>query len=94
MNDPREMTMRSVSGGILEQDNRQETMYQWGAMILDLCDMPVSEYMKPMTVIGLGGGSNVESGESTTTIVDIIAAIINKIPNNIIILFFLILSPL
>jgi hypothetical protein len=56
MNDPREMAIKPQSGAILEQDNRHETTYQWGAMILDLCDMPVSEYMKPMTVIGLGGG--------------------------------------
>lgn len=57
MNDPREMITNSECVGILEQDNRKEERYQWGAMIVDLCDMPVSEYMKPMTVIGLGGGS-------------------------------------
>jgi hypothetical protein len=26
-------------------------MYHWGAKVLDLCDLPVDEYMKPMTVI-------------------------------------------
>lgn len=60
MNDPREMAIRPESGVTLEQDNRVETMYHWGAMITDLCDLPVSEYMKPMTVIvyGNGGGEN------------------------------------
>lgn len=54
MNDPREMAIRPESGVTLEQDNRIETMYQWGAMVTDLCDLPVSEYMKPMTVIVYG----------------------------------------
>ena len=60
MNDPREMAIRPESGVTLEQDNRVETMYHWGAMITDLCDLPVSEYMKPMTVIvyGNGGGED------------------------------------
>lgn len=56
MNDPREMAIRPESGVTLEQDNRVETMYHWGAMITDLCDLPVSEYMKPMTVIVYGNG--------------------------------------
>ena len=60
MNDPREMAIRPESGVTLEQDNRVETMYHWGAMVTDLCDLPVSEYMKPITVIvyGNGGGEN------------------------------------
>ena len=34
-------------------------MYHWGAMVLDLCNLPVEEYMKPMTVnIGEGGGGD------------------------------------
>lgn len=49
--DPREMVVNTEEGITLEQDNRNEQMYHWGAMILDLCDMPVEEYMKPMTVI-------------------------------------------
>lgn len=55
MNDPREMAIRPESGVTLEQDNRVETMYHWGAMVVDYCDLPVSEYMKPMQVIVLGG---------------------------------------
>ena len=60
MNDPREMAIRPESGVTLEQDNRVETMYHWGAMVTDLCDLPVSEYMKPMAVIVYdnGGGNN------------------------------------
>ena len=60
MNDPREMAIRPESGVTLEQDNRVETMYHWGAMITDLCDLPVSEYMKPMTVIVYGSGGDYE----------------------------------
>lgn len=60
MNDPREMAIRPESGVTLEQDNRVETMYHWGAMVTDLCDLPVSEYMKPMTVIVYGSGGDYE----------------------------------
>ena len=66
INDPREMAIRPESGVTLEQDNRVEEMYHWGAMVIDLCDMPVEEYMKPMTVIGLGGGG--ETPDTGTTI--------------------------
>ena len=65
INDPREMSVNPETGFNLEQDNRREEMYQWGAMIIDLCDLPVEEYMKPMTVIGLGGGGNVEETKYT-----------------------------
>ena len=58
INDPREMAIRPESGFTLEQDNRYEEMYHWGAMVVDLCGMPVEEYMKPMTVIGVGGGGS------------------------------------
>ena len=64
INDPREMTIRPESGVTLEQDNRIETMYHWGAMVTDLCDLPVSEYMKPMTVIALDGGALPDTGET------------------------------
>lgn len=74
INDPREMAIRPESGVTLEQDNRVETMYHWGAMVLDLCDMPVSEYMKPMTVIvngtiSSGSGSDTKTEEETVNIV-------------------------
>lgn len=50
LNDPRELQIRPESGVTLEQDNRFEQMYHWGAAVLDLCNLPVEEYMKPMTV--------------------------------------------
>ena len=50
LNDPREMAIRPESGITLEEDNRVEPMYHWGAMVLDLCGLPVEEYMKPMPV--------------------------------------------
>lgn len=58
MNDPRELQIRPESGVTLEQDNRIEEMYHWGAAVLDLCNLPVEEYMKPMTVIVGSGSSN------------------------------------
>ena len=71
INDPREMSIRPESGVTLENDNRIETMYHWGAMITDLCDLPVSEYMKPMTVIVLGNGGewpNPDTGSTSTKV--------------------------
>lgn len=58
LNDPREMAIRPESGVTLEEDNRVETMYHWGAKVLDLCGLPVEEYMKPMTVNTNGGGDS------------------------------------
>ena len=54
INDPREMAITPESGVTYEEDNRIEKMYHWGAKILDLCNMDVSEYMKPMTIIVSG----------------------------------------
>jgi len=54
INDPREMAITPESGVTYEEDNRIEKMYHWGAKILDLCNMEVSEYMKPMTIIVSG----------------------------------------
>lgn len=59
LDDPREESIRIESGITLEQDNRIETMYHWGAMVLDLCDMAVSEYMKPSTIIVSGSTGGV-----------------------------------
>ena len=55
LNDPREMAIRPESGVTLENDNRKEEMWHWRAMVLDLCNMPVEEYMKPGFSIGSGG---------------------------------------
>ena len=67
LNDPREMAIRPESGITLEEDNRYETMYHWGAHVLDLCDLPVEEYMKPMTVNTTGGGGGGEGGDTGST---------------------------
>ena len=70
-NDPRERVILTDSGQgyILEENDRYEEMYKWGAKVLDLCDLPVEEYMKPMTVIGAGGGGEYTGGtvDSSTT---------------------------
>lgn len=63
LNDPREETLRTESGAgyYLEQDNNEENennenWTKWNSKVLDLCDLPVDEYMKPMTVFAEGGG--------------------------------------
>lgn len=66
--DPREMTKNPENGFMLEDDNRVEEMYNWSGKILDLCDLPVEEYMKPMTVICLGGGEVPDTGETMYTL--------------------------
>jgi hypothetical protein len=66
-NDPREWQIRPESGVTLEEDNRKEQMWHWGAHILDLCDLPVEEYMKPMEVRGVGGGGEGGGGDDTGT---------------------------
>jgi hypothetical protein len=78
--DPRDECIDMKEGVIYEFGNRKEQMYHWGAMVADLCDMPVEEYMKPSTVIvqngggssddeggGEGGGGESESGSTPST---------------------------
>ena len=77
--DPRDECIDMKEGVIYEFGNRKEKMYHWGAMVSDLCDMPVEEYMKPSTVIvqngggssddggGESGGGESESGSTPTT---------------------------
>lgn len=72
--DPREDVLRTDSGVgyYLEEDKREENENEnwckWGARVLDLCDLPVDEYMKPMTVNvaggGGGGGDDTPSGST------------------------------
>lgn len=66
--DPREMTKNPENGFMLEGDNRVEEMYNWSGKILDLCDLPVEEYMKPMQVIVLGSGELPETGTTQYTL--------------------------
>ncbi len=65
INDPRENIINLENGYVLENDNRTEEMYKWSGKILDLCGLPVEEYMKPMTVIV--DGSISEPGEDVET---------------------------
>ena len=65
LNDPREMAIRTESGITLEEDNRVEPMYHWGAMVLDLCGLPVEEYMKPMPVNVVSGGTSGGGGDDS-----------------------------
>lgn len=67
LNDPREMAIRPESGITLEEDNRVEPMYHWGAMVLDLCGLPVEEYMKPMPVNVVSGGTGGGGGDDSGT---------------------------
>ena len=69
-NDPREMSVRPESGVTLEQDNRVETMYHWGAMVVDLCDLPISEYMKSGFVVECGSGNTGTTATVTVTFID------------------------
>lgn len=68
INDPRENIQNPETGYVLESENRKEEMYKWSGKILDLCDLPVEEYMKPMTVIALGGGVLPDTGETMYTL--------------------------
>lgn len=68
MNDPREMTFNNESGVMMEQDNRREEVYQWGAMQVDLCDLPVDEYMRPLRVEVINGGGSPETGATLYTV--------------------------
>lgn len=63
--DPREMN-NVPHGSTWEEHNRNEEMWHWGAMVLDLCDLPESEYKKPSSFIAssastYGGGSRVKN---------------------------------
>lgn len=71
LNDPREMAIRPESGITLEQDNRVETMYHWGARVLDLCDLPIEEYMKNP----FSGGFN--TGDTPSTEEKIVGVLVN-----------------
>lgn len=60
LNDPREMSIDSKLGVTYENDNRIESMYHWCGKVLDLCNMPVDEYMKSIYSQGTGGNQGVQ----------------------------------
>lgn len=76
INDPRENIQNPETGYVLESENRNEEMYKWSGKILDLCDLPVEEYMKPMTVIALGGGVLPDTGETMYTLKFVIDGVV------------------
>ena len=44
LGDPREQQICPEKHTIWEEDNRVEDRYQWGAMVIDLCDLDPDEY--------------------------------------------------
>ena len=44
LGDPREQQIDLEKHTIWEEDNRVEKRYQWGAMVIDLCDLDPNEY--------------------------------------------------
>lgn len=46
MKDPRENCFDLDEHAIWEMDNRKEARYVWNGAVIDLCDMPIDEYMK------------------------------------------------
>lgn len=65
LNDPREKLIDCNIGVTFENDNRNETMYKYFGQVIDLCGLPVEEYMKPITVCvdGIQGGIQGPQGE-------------------------------
>lgn len=76
INDPRENIQNPELGYMLESDNRVEDMYKWSGKVLDLCNLPIEEYMKPMTVITLGGGILPDTGETLYTLKFVIDGVV------------------
>lgn len=44
--DPRENCIDLDKHAVWEMDNRKEERYVWNGLVLDLCDLPIDEYMK------------------------------------------------
>ena len=51
LGDPRESQVDYEAHATWEADNRVEDMYQWGAQILDLCDLPPEEYKDSTQIV-------------------------------------------
>ena len=67
LGDPREMSIRPESGYTLEEDNRFEPMWHFGAAVYEVCGMPFEEYSKPMSVISVNGGGDGGGSSSSST---------------------------
>lgn len=78
LGDPRESLVSLDDHSIWEADNRVEERWQWGAQILDLCNLSPEEYKNSTAVTvksiqdcgecGGGGGGQVSNNEGTGSI--------------------------
>ena len=81
LGDPRESLVDLSAPGVWEADNRVEERWQWGAQILDLCNLSPEDY-KNSTAVTVktiqdcgecgsgGGGGQVEDNKGTASIDD------------------------
>lgn len=82
LGDPRESLVSFKTPGTWEADNRVEERWQWGAQLLDLCNLSPEEYKNSTAVTvktiqdcgecgtGGGGGGDVTSNKGTATVTD------------------------
>ena len=75
LGDPRESLVSLNDHATWEADNRVEERWQWGAQILDLCNLSPEDYKNStqvtingtVTCSGCSGGGGNESGQTTTS---------------------------
>ena len=78
LGDPRESLVNLETPGTWEADNRVEERWQWGAQLLDLCNLSPEDYKNSTAVIvktiqdcgECGGGSKVGENKGTGNISD------------------------
>lgn len=81
LGDPRESLVDFEAPGTWEADNRVEERWQWGAQILDLCNLSPEEYKNSTAVTvktiqdcgecsGGGGGGDITEDKGTANITD------------------------
>lgn len=63
LGDPREQQICPDENTIWEENNRVEKRYQWGAMVLDLCDLSPEEYAQ--TIFHVSGNTGGGGDEKT-----------------------------
>lgn len=80
LGDPRENSIDIETGAIWESDNMVEERFHWGAAIIDLCDLPVEEYMKNPIVEAINNSSS-STSEDLKTIVEKITVVSDGIKN-------------
>ena len=76
--DPRESLVDLNAPGVWEADNRKEERWQWGAQILDLCNLSPEDYknstavtVKTIQDCGECGGGQVSDDKGTANITDV-----------------------